>query len=364
MNICFLHAGFSHTGGVERMVSLLLNAFAREGEYGLLSLEAQKLGREDAYEIHPAVRRVHFSQTPVSMTSAILKRGIIGKIRDQLKKNQIDIVIGCGAAYFPAAVLGARLAGCRSICWEHTNPAVGNEYRFQKQIRAFGRRFSDANVLITARAKEIYEKSRKHGNYLIYNPVDREISRITPRYDPESTRIISVGRICYAKNYDRLVDIASRVLPRHPRWHWDICGDGPELAALRQKAASGPAAGQIHFLGNVSDVWQRYGQYAFLVMTSRYEGFPMVLLEAAAMGLPLVSFDIETGPREIIREGENGFLIPPEEDETMIRRLDTLTEDPLLRQQMSQNARSRSKDFSLPGIVCQWKALFEEINHG
>ena len=116
--------------------------------------------------------------------------------------------------------------------------------------------------------------------------------------------------------------VASEVLPKFPDWQWDIFGQGEDLEELIRLAKEAQIDEQMHFNGQVTDLYERYKQYSIMVMTSRYEGFPMTLLEGIGNGLPLVSFDIPTGPSEIIDDGENGYLLQEGDINGMVYRLD------------------------------------------
>ena len=108
---------------------------------------------------------------------------------------------------------------------------------------------------------------------------------------------------------------------------------------------------QMHFNGQVTDLYERYKQYSIMVMTSRYEGFPMTLLEGIGNGLPLVSFDIPTGPSEIIDDGENGYLLQEGDINGMVYRLDQLMSNQNLRIAMSDNSRTKSRAFAIQDIT-------------
>ena len=114
-------------------------------------------------------------------------------------------------------------------------------------------------------------------------------------------------------------------------------------------------------MGNRSDLYTLYGEYAFCVMTSRYEGFPMTLLEASSNRLPLVAFDVPTGPDEIINDGINGYLVPADNDQLMKERIESLMEDASLRRAMSEEAYKTSEAFDTERILPKWRSLLKEV---
>lgn len=359
MNVAFIHSGFSSSGGIERVVSIILNEMAKHEDYHLLSIE-YLTENQQYYEIDSRVQRFPLYHSPLSMTKAMVSERIIQKTRKILKENHVDAVIGCGALYFPIAVIAGKLSGAKSICWEHTNPKVRHDFKFQKQMREFGLKHSDANVLITQRAKQYYDSIKRKENVLIYNPVDNQLFETHASYDVQSHKIISVGRLCYAKNYDLLIQIAEKVLGQHTDWSWDIYGDGEEYERLQKLIAATSVSDRLTLKGNAANIYALYPQYSFLVMTSRFEGFPMVLLEAAAKSLPMVSFDIETGPNEIIVDGVNGCLIDAGDSDGMVERIDGLIRNPEKRREMSANAFDTAQRFSLKKICARWCQLLEK----
>lgn len=360
MNVAFIHSGFSNSGGIERVVSIIINEMSKREDYRVISIEFLNDNRQ-CVEINDRVLRVPLYQAPLSMTKAVTTGHIIQKTKKILKENHVNIVVGCGALYFPIAVVAGKLSGARSVCWEHTNPKVCNDYKFQKQIRYFGLKHSDANVLITESAKKYYDSVKQKKNVLIYNPVDDKLFAEHNTYDTHSHKIISVGRLCYAKNYDLLIKIAARILAKHTDWSWDIYGGGEEYERLQKLISGTSVSDRLSLKGNALNIYELYPQYSFLVMTSRYEGFPMVLLEAAAKSLPLVSFDIETGPNEIIVDGVNGYLIEPGDSDAMIEKIDALISNSEKRKELSANVHDTALKFSVERICKQWYKLFENM---
>ena len=360
MNIAFINGGFSNIGGADRVVSIILNEISKREDYNVFSIEFLNLSHQ-YFAINKKVHRFSLYHSPLSMTKAIIIGKIIQKAKKIIKENHIEIVIGCGAIFFPVAVIASKMSGAKSICWEHTNPKVCNEFKFLKQIRQFGLKCSNANVLITESAKKYYDSIKKKNNVLIYNPVDKQLFMEHTPYNVKSKKIISVGRLCYAKNYDLLIQIAEKVLNMHTDWSWDIYGDGEEYDRLKKLISDTTISDRLTLKGNSSNIYELYSQYSFLVMTSRYEGFPMVLLEAAAKSLPLVSFDIETGPNEIIVDDVNGYLINANDSNSMITKIENLICNPKKRKDMSINAYETAKKFTLERICEQWYKLFENI---
>ena len=363
MNICFFCGGFNTNGGIGRVTSILADALSRNEEFSIYLCSFYETKTEKYYVFSNSIEKYDLFHTPISMTKAMVFNDAIGKLSSYLRQNKIDILVSCGALYFPMCVIAAKRIGITVFCWEHIAPTVVHDYKFQKQARMYGTRNCDCNIVLTKAALNWYKDNVKNKRIeQIYNPVDPVFSTIPSKsYCYQSQKIISVGRLSYQKNFNRLLDIASCVLPKHSGWTWDIYGDGEERDDLNKKITDLGLQGKVFIKGQVENLYDLYNEYAFFVMTSRYEGFPMVLLEAASCGLPMVSFDIETGPNEIIDNGSNGYLINPLSDSDMVNAIDSLIDDVELRRTMSNNSFKTADIFSIDQILEQWISLFHQF---
>ena len=359
-NICFLLGGFQGNGGIGRVTSILANAISDIPGYTVTTLAyVQKENVPHLYELSEKIHSYYLLKDNVSMTKAFLKQHIVKRTRKVLKEEKIDILIACGALFFPLGILAVKNLSTRCYCWEHTNPETGSDYRFQRICRKLAVKAADRIVVITKAAEKYYcdiLKASASKVVQIYNPISDEAAK-SQKYNSNSHMIISVGRLSYPKNFSLLLDIAAKVLPRYPEWTWDIYGTGEEFDSLSAKIADLSLGKQVCLKGQVSNIYELYGKYAFQVMTSRYEGFPMSLLEGASNGLPLISFDIKTGPNEIINDGENGFLIPENNAEKMEEKIEYLIEHKDERERISNAAFNSMKKFSMNNILQQWRSI-------
>ena len=361
MKVCFFQGGFAANGGIGRVVSVLSGALAERGIDVYLCAFYER--KADAYyEISPLCKRTELFNHPVSMAKAMTQGKAVKKLSEYITANGIEIIIACGALYYPLCTLAAEKAGIKLVCWEHINPKIKNDYKFQDASRKFGAKRSSCNVLLTRSALEIYNgRFKGKNNVQIYNPIDPALLSKGTGYDTNSKSIISIGRLCYQKNFSRLLDIAAEILPNHPDWKWDVYGEGDLREELTQKCESLGLSGRVRFLGHVGDLYDRYKNYAFTVMTSRYEGFPMTLLEGAASGLPMISLDIETGPSEIIEDGINGFLADNDNNQSIINAIETLIENDDLREKMSAEAKKTAARFSISNITDNWMDILNTL---
>ena len=361
MKICFFLGGFFQNGGIGRVVSILTNCFVNDPETDITALCYFNPHKELFYKITPDVHLVYFLNTYQSMGSLMLSGGW-RKLKNYLKENDIDVLIACGALFFPISTLACKGIKTKCICWEHSDPEGNNDHMGQSLARKYGIKRSDLNVVLTKRSMRIYKEKYKAMNTVqIYNPVDPKIVENAKGYNADNHKIISVGRLTYQKNFETAVEVASRVLPQHPDWEWDVFGQGEDMDRLVELTIEKGIEKQMHFRGQVSNLYEKYSDYSLMVMTSRYEGFPMTLLEGMGNGLPLVSFDIPTGPDEIINDGENGFLIKAFDLEAMENKMNLIIDNRDLRERFARESLKRTTVFSAEKILQAWKEKLTKI---
>lgn len=177
----------------------------------------------------------------------------------------------------------------------------------------------------------------------------------------KNKRAIAVGRYDYQKGFDDMIQVWKFVHQHHPDWKLYIYGQGPLKEQLFLMVKELGLEHVIHLCQPVKNIEQEYLMSSMLVMTSRYEGLPMTLLEAQACGLPLIAYACKCGPRDIIRDAKNGFLLEEGDREEMANRVMSLIENPLLRQQMGGTSRVLSTNFSEEYIMRRWLSVFNEV---
>ena len=176
-----------------------------------------------------------------------------------------------------------------------------------------------------------------------------------------SKRVITIGRYSYEKGYDILLKIWSIVEKRCTDWQLDIFAMGDPTPYVKIMDELSIDKKRCHLNSSVVDVENEYINSSILVQPSRTEGFGMVLVEAMACGLPVISFDCENGPRSIISDGEDGFLIPPFEVDLFADRLVQLIIDGELRKKMGEKGQRKSQLYQIDSVGRQWKQLFDEL---
>lgn len=177
----------------------------------------------------------------------------------------------------------------------------------------------------------------------------------------ENREVLAVGRYTYQKGFDLLLQAWAAVCREVSGWTLRIVGDGELRDELQQMVARLGVGDSVILARQSSDVQSLYRRAAIYVMSSRYEGLPMVLLEAQAAGLPIVSFACPCGPSDVVTDGRDGFLVPAGDTDALAARLLTLMRDPALRQRMGAAAYADSARFSTEAVMGQWERLFRSL---
>ena len=178
--------------------------------------------------------------------------------------------------------------------------------------------------------------------------------------DPGAHTLIAAGRLAPQKGFDLLLEAFVAVADRHPDWTLDIFGKGPLHEPLERQVIDLGLVGRARLNGPTDRLGERMRDASVFVLSSRYEGFPIVLLEALAAGLAVVSFDCPTGPSDILTDGKNGLLVPPEDVPALAAALDRVMADESLRRRLAAAAPAAVIPYSRQQVGRRWDELLAE----
>lgn len=361
-NLLFISWDMSILGGINQVTVTLADQFCKENNVFIVSLTKSK--NVTAYDIDERIEPVYYLMESSARGREVIKTGK-DKLREYMDKKSIDVAFLMGfQVSFPVLLMKGAHKGCKYIFCDHE--ALMSRWKERKitMVRFVSAILSDKVITLTEQnAKDYRSKFHLPGGKVdyIYNNIDSKILEHCREYDENSRIILSVGRFSPEKNYDTLARIAEKVLRLHSDWKWYIYGDGETFQTIRDQVVSKNLEDRLILKGEVADVSEIYHQAAIFVLTSRREGLPLVLLEAKANHLPCVSFDIVSGPNEIIRDNVDGFLIEPFDDERMVEAIDHLISDKELRLKMAEHSSENLKKFSEEEIIKKWNILINSL---
>lgn len=286
------------------------------------------------------------------------------RIRSVIRQERPDAVVSFLYILNPKVLLASRFLNVPVVSCEHIN-FMNNRTWLKTVRRMWINRLADRVTVLTQRDAD-YLRGKLKRVAVMPNPVSFPIC--TDVEMPRRKTVLAAGNLnAYRrKGFPGLIEAWGRIAPGYPDWTLAIAGGGtPEnRAILEQLIAASGAAAQIRLLGEVKEMMPLYRESALFVLSSENEGFPMVLAEAMSQGCACVSFDILTGPREIIGEGETGVLVPAGDFKALAGELERLMKEEALRCRMARQAVARMQSFSLPMILDKWETLLEDVVKG
>ncbi|WP_460687291.1 glycosyltransferase family 4 protein [Niabella aquatica] len=176
-----------------------------------------------------------------------------------------------------------------------------------------------------------------------------------------SKEFIAVGALFAEKRFDSLINCWAKVVKRHPEWILRIYGEGMLRGDLQTLINEQGITNNCILEGPTNDILSKYAASSCSVLTSKNEGFPMVIIEAMSCGLPVVSYTCPCGPKDIINDGIDGFLVENGNEAQLVEKICAIIENEEMRKKMGENAKHNVQRFSMENIGHQWEALFDEV---
>lgn len=285
----------------------------------------------------------------------------VKKIRKYLKDNKIDVLVGVDTILSVFDIPAVNNSECKYIAWEHFN----YNYNLGVKLRSFGRKLSmkkaDKVVVLTDKDKKYFSEKIGFNNKLvrIYNPFI--VNKTINKYDNNSKIIMSSGRLTLQKGFDILIDVANELSKYTKDFEWIILGDGEDKQLLSNKIKQLKLEDNVKLIGRVNNVDEYYKKSRLFVLTSRFEGLCLVGLEAKANKLPIISFDFDCGPSEIIDDGVNGYLIENGNINEMAKKIYELLKNKEKCLQFSNKSQEKMELFSERKIAEEWNNLIIKV---
>lgn len=357
LKVGFLVYDYTLHGGAEKVALKMAQEMVAKYEVHFVSCFAEK--REPILTLRKEINQYVISQKTVSIPFHLGK--LSTSLRKYLKQNQIDVLLSITAGVNTIAFLATKGTKTKMLYAEHSN-LMNQTYGKKHLLRQWiGSKGADLVVTLTEADKNAFiERFHiKNKCISIYNWFDGEI--VSEEYDCDSKKIMSVGRLVSVKGYDRMIKVARKVFEKHPDWSWDVYGEGHMREKLEELIRENHLEEQVFLRGNQPNVIELYKKYSFFVMTSYYEGLPLVLLEAKSGLLPIVSFDCPTGPSEIVTDQYDGYLIENGNINEMTTKILELIEDVEIRKRFSMNSVKNIILFKKEIILEKWFKTIDSL---
>lgn len=355
-------------GGAERVMTTMANYWANKGwEITLITFDSIAA---DFYDLHPNVKRIAVglmgeSHNPLLAIKNNAKR--LMKLRYEIKRDKSSIVISFIDKINVLTLLATRRLNVKVIISERTHPAYHNIGRIWSRLRRICYPWADMIVGQSAAAcawltNNIGKVSPVVIPNAVHNPDEisddaKLLKEILTKSDSTMQTVVAMGRLSPEKGFDLLLRSFARISKAQPAWSLVIFGEGNERSSLARLADNLGIADRVFLPGLVQNPMQLMRQADLFVLSSRFEGFPNVLLEAMASGLPVISFDCPIGPREIIRDGIDGVLVPPENVDALADAMNKLMENAVERNRLAARAPEVTVRLRLEKIMGMWENI-------
>ena len=373
MKIVYCIAGTYNSGGMERVLANKANWFAHQG-YDVTIITTEQKGREPFFSLDKRITchdlgigyeenngGTFFNKLLHYPFKQYRHRKRLAKLLEQIKPD-ITVSMFCNDVSFLPKVKDRskkvleihfskfkRLQYARKGLWRLAD--IYRNKREEQQVRRF-----DRFIVLTEEDKGYW------GNLpnIEVIPNARTFSPTTIA-TLDTRRVVAIGRYTHQKGFERLIEAWNKVYRQHSDWKLDIIGEGEELLALQTLIDHYNIAESCRLCPPTNNMDAVYRNASIIAMSSRYEGLPMIMLEAQAYGIPIVAFNCKCGPMDVITDGIDGYLVTEGDCEELAQRIANLMKDDKRRLQMGKEAHKSSGRYSEENIMYKWTTLFQQL---
>ncbi|MTC41879.1 glycosyltransferase family 4 protein [Providencia sp. wls1921] len=350
--ICFFCGNISWAGGTERVSISIANELYKKGhDIVFLSLSGSST---PSFELNENINC--YSLFKNKKNFKLIYPLVILKLRIFLKKHMIDTLIDVDTILSLYSLPSKLFMNIKHISWEHFNLNTDFGMKIRRISRKLSAYFSDYVITLTSTDRTYWlEKLTCKANIIaIPNPIPFSQKSIIA--GKRKNQVLALGRLTYQKGFDRLIYSWSQIENKVDDWELLIVGSGENELVLKQQCHE-LGLRKVKILPATPDVHKLYAESSIYAMTSRFEGFPMVLLEASCYGLPIISFDCDTGPSELIENGVTGILVENDDKHKFGIELLNLIHNEELRNNIREKILIESKKYHIENIIKKWQLV-------
>lgn len=380
MKIFYFISSLANSGGIERILTLKMNYLAENTSHEITVVTSDDKGKPPFFSL---CKKVRLLQLDINYSEALdynIIRRVFKYLRKQtrhkkilkllLKEESPDVMISTFGLEMPV-IAGLDFKGKKILEFHFSKNSRFNELKYNHRgalwfafeyVRSWMNNFNikhyDKFVVLTEQDRKLWNMQDK----IIVIPNFISDNIFPAPYSEHSKVVVAVGRFTVQKGFDRLIEIWRRVHEVDKNWKLLLVGGGECKEQLYIKIMEYNLSDSVQLKSPTTHIFDLYKQAAIYAMTSYYEGFPMVLLEAKAFGLPIIAYNCECGPQEIVEDGLNGFLIEDGNENEFVKKLLLLMNDSKLRKRMSTNMLLNIEKYSEASVMKQWIDLFEKLS--
>ena len=378
MKIVFCIDQIDHIGGTERVTIAKANALSAIDGYEVFIIVGFKRWDNDSIQLNANVKlhdlEVHYYENyGYNIFKGIflylrLKKEHRRKLASLLNQISPDVVVSVGGVekqFLPRLNITS-------------NPVFIREMHFHKYFRRkIKKSLLDKVIAMAGEYEEYLFNINKYDCIAVLTQQDYEdnwknnpkvivipnplIQSSTGVSSLNHKIVISVGRLVESKNFSSMISAWRSVNRLNPEWKLHIYGDGPFRSILQKKIEEERLNDSVELCGFASDINSKLQCASIFFFFSAFEGFGLVLIEAMSHGLPVVSYDCQYGPRDIIDQGKDGYYVPLNDEKSFSERINLLISDEKKRKEMGNNAYEKSKLYSLETIVDKWTSTYSRL---
>ncbi|TCU15270.1 glycosyltransferase family 4 protein [Rhizobium sullae] len=357
MRLALVEAGLG-AGGTERVVSLIVkDRHARGDEVHVFAFISDE---DDSYFSLPSgviVHRLPDAQVgPFSRGSFKTVKRIL-RLRSELRKLRPDVVLSFLTKINIVSLLSTRGLGIPVVVSERNNPDAQPRHFLWNMVEPLVLRQAHRLIMQTEAISKTLPTSLRAKAVVIGNPCDRSRDLFARR----ALRVVAVGRLVDQKGFDTLIEAFAKVCAEVPEWCLTIYGEGPDRHQLQQRIRARHLQDRISLPGVTAKAGSWIDDAALFVLSSRYEGFPNVLMEAMAGGLAVISTRCDFGPAEIIEDGVSGLLVPVDDVDRLAAALKTLMLDDSLRGSFAEAGYQTVRRFATGTVMAKWDSCIRQV---
>jgi glycosyltransferase involved in cell wall biosynthesis len=363
MKILYVVPNINNEGGVARVLAIKTNYLIEKWDYQIDILTQNNGNSPLFYDYN---KKTGFYDMLLKGNPFQFLKTYRKSILENIKNLKPDVIVVCDngfKAFLIPLILKTKIPIILEIHSSLNIEEQENNKSFISKIKSNSiakfKKFSAKkfNKFVVETNESIQEWDIQNG-VVISNPLWFSSNKVA---ELKANKVIAVGRHVYEKGFDRLLKIWQKVVINYPDWHLDIYGKSNDNLDLQKLATTLIINNNVTFFNPVKDINLKYQEASIYLLTSRFEGFGMVLIEAMESGLPCIAYDCPCGPRAIISNNEDGVLIENGNESDFINAIESLISDEKKRFEMGKKAKTTSLKYNIDTIMPLWDALFKDI---